>query len=95
MKRALEHIPPDRCQRCGGLHTGRECPFTSGEPDKLNAEQHTQSRPTIEQIERMLNADDDVELEILPNGEIRTADGKPTTRKPLTMRENLGGEYAA
>lgn len=41
---------------------------------------------------------EDQEIEILPNGEVR-AKGKSTSedlgdRKPLTMRENLGGEYA-
>ena len=34
-------------------------------------------------------------ITILPNGEIRalTADEREANRKPLTMRENLGGEY--
>ncbi len=37
-------------------------------------------------------------IEILPNGEVRAKDHTTTQerggRKPLTMRENLGGEYA-
>jgi hypothetical protein len=55
-------------------------------------------RPTIDELEALLNSDDDVEIEIMPNGEIRErlADGTShvTGRKPLTMRDNLGGEYA-
>lgn len=52
-------------------------------------------RPTIEELERILQSEEDVALEILPNGEIRAVDsGQPIDRKPLTMRENLGGEYA-
>ena len=39
------------------------------------------------------------EIEILPNGEIRAVGGSdPAERgfkKPLTMREDLGGEYGA
>lgn len=58
-------------------------------------------RPTIAALEDILEREDDVPITILPNGEIRAATdeeiaaskaGKPT--KPLTMRENLGGEYA-
>ncbi len=50
-------------------------------------------RPTIAELEAILNADDDVAIEILPNGEVRAADGSNRTVKPLTMRDNLGGEY--
>lgn len=53
-------------------------------------------RPTISELESILDAEEDVPIEILPNGEIR-AHGKGSSelsgRKPLTMRENLGGEY--
>jgi hypothetical protein len=53
-------------------------------------------KPTIEELEAILSSEEDVALEILPNGEIRAA-GKGASeiggRKPLTMRENLGGEY--
>ena len=45
--------------------------------------------------ERMLNREEDVPIEILPNGTIRRV--KKRGRKPpkiLTLKENLGGEYA-
>jgi len=54
-------------------------------------------RLTIEQLEELLNNEEDQAIEILPNGEVREVqpvEGKPK-RKPLTLRENLGGEYAA
>ena len=54
-------------------------------------------RPTIAELERILDQEEETEIEILPNGEIR-AKGQSTLvetgfKKPLTMRENLGGEY--
>ena len=51
-------------------------------------------KPTIEELERMLD-EDDTNMEILPNGEIRTRDstGDVAGKTPLTFRENLGGEY--
>ena len=53
----------------------------------------TRERPTIDELEKMLTQDDEREIEILPNGQIKTrkASGKA---KPLTMKENLGGEYS-
>lgn len=56
------------------------------------------SRPTIAQLEEILKSEEEVEIEILPNGEVR-AKGQTSAqelggRKPLTMREDLGGEYA-
>jgi hypothetical protein len=56
------------------------------------------SRPTIAQLEAILKSEEEVEIEILPNGEVR-AKGQTSAqelggRKPLTMREDLGGEYA-
>lgn len=51
-------------------------------------------RLSIDELERLLQRDDEQAIEILPNGEIREipeGDGRP---KVLTMRENLGGEYA-
>jgi hypothetical protein len=54
------------------------------------------SKPTISDLEKLLNAEEDTPIQILPNGEIRAA-GTSTSdlggKKPLTMRENLGGEY--
>lgn len=56
-------------------------------------------KPSIDDLQGMLEREDEVMLEILPNGEIRefNEDEKAevrSKRKPLTMRENLGGEYA-
>jgi len=56
-------------------------------------------RPSISELEAILKKEDEVEIEILPNGEVRakgeTSSAERGGRKPLTMRENLGGEYAS
>ncbi len=56
------------------------------------------NRPSISELEKILDREDEVEIEILPNGEVRakgnTSDLERGGRKPLTMREDLGGEYA-
>lgn len=56
------------------------------------------SRPSLAELEAILDREDQVEIEILPNGEVRakgqTSDIERGGRKPLTMREDLGGEYA-
>lgn len=51
---------------------------------------------SIDELEKMLNSDDEQPIQILPNGEIRAVRKKKlkTPLKVLTMRENLGGEYA-
>ena len=55
-------------------------------------------KPTIAELEAILDKEEDIPIEILPNGEIR-AQGDTSSaelgggRKPLTMREDLGGEY--
>jgi hypothetical protein len=57
---------------------------------------------TISELEDLLNRelgwDRQDDLEILPNGEIRAVGASAGEdlggRKPLTFRENLGGEYA-
>lgn len=54
-------------------------------------------KPSIDDLERLLNSEEDTPIQILPNGEIREV-GHATaseigSKKPLTMRENLGGEY--
>jgi hypothetical protein len=55
-------------------------------------------RPTIAQLEAILQSEEEVEIEILPNGEVRAKGGASAQelggRKPLTMREDLGGEYS-
>lgn len=59
---------------------------------------HMSVRPSISELEAILQREDEVEIEILPNGEVRAKNQTTTTerggRKPLTMREDLGGEYA-
>jgi hypothetical protein len=54
-------------------------------------------RPTIAQLEAILESEEQVEIEILPNGEVRAKGGTSSqelgSRKPLTLREDLGGEY--
>jgi hypothetical protein len=56
------------------------------------------ARPSIAELEAILQREDEVEIEILPNGEVRAINQTSTAdrggRKPLTMREDLGGEYA-
>lgn len=56
------------------------------------------SRPTIAELEAILDSEEQVEIDILPNGEVRAKGQTPSHelggKKPLTMREDLGGEYA-
>ncbi len=56
------------------------------------------AKPTIQELESILDSEEDVPIEILPNGEIRargqTSSSELSGRKPLTMQEDLGGEYA-
>jgi hypothetical protein len=59
----------------------------------MNEEKQQNTRVTIEELERILDGRDDVEIEILPNGEVRSKP-KPETQKPVTLKNNLGGEYA-
>ena len=54
-------------------------------------------KPSIKELEELLNKEEDSPIEILPNGEIRELGGSEASesghKKPLTMREDLGGEY--
>ncbi len=53
-------------------------------------------KPTIAELEAILRNEEEVPIEILPNGEVRaqgTGASELGGKKPLTMRENLGGEY--
>jgi hypothetical protein len=55
------------------------------------------SKSKIDELEKLLNSEEEVPIQILPNGEIRQV-GRATAsetgaKKPLTMKENLGGEY--
>ena len=63
----------------------------SNMPDSLTPSGHTK-KPTIAELEAILESDAQAELEILPNGEIRRG-GARVADKPLTFRDNLGGEY--
>jgi hypothetical protein len=55
------------------------------------------SQSKIDELQRLLNSEEDTPIQILPNGEIRQLGhatlAETAGRKPLTMRENLGGEY--
>ena len=54
------------------------------------------SKPTIAELEKILDSEQETEIEILPNGEVRakgTGAAETGGKKPLTMREDLGGEY--
>jgi len=56
---------------------------------------NTDRRPTIEELEAILGKDDETSIEILPNGEVRV-ERRPLPNdsvKPITFRDNLGGEY--
>jgi hypothetical protein len=52
---------------------------------------------SIEDLAKLLNSEEDTPIQILPNGEIRevgqTSAAEMGSKKPLTMKENLGGEY--
>lgn len=54
-------------------------------------------KPTIHELERLLESEEDTPIEILPNGEIRALGASDASergfKKPLTMQEDLGGEY--
>lgn len=56
-------------------------------------------KPSIRELEELLESEEDTPIEILPNGEIRARgasdDAERDYKKPLTMREDLGGEYGA
>lgn len=55
-------------------------------------------KPTIHELEKILDEEEDSPIEILPNGEVRAIGGSTLVecgyKKPITMREDLGGEYA-
>jgi len=56
---------------------------------------NTDRRPTIEELEAILGRDDETAVDILPNGEV-VVERRPRSDdnpKPLTFRDNLGGEY--
>lgn len=55
----------------------------------------TDPKLTLDELEKLLNLDDEQLIQIMPNGEIRAPEGQKREKpKILTMRDNLGGEYA-
>jgi hypothetical protein len=56
-------------------------------------------KPTIDELEKILNSEEETLIQIMPNGEVRQASQTTSTelagKKPLTFKENLGGEYSA
>ena len=54
-------------------------------------------KPTIDELESILDQEEEIPIEILPTGEIRARNQSSSFeiggKKPLTMREDLGGEY--
>ena len=52
------------------------------------------NRPTIAELEAILQQEEEVPIDILPNGEVRarntTSPAELGGRKPLTLREDLG-----
>ncbi len=55
------------------------------------------AKPTIQELEALLNSEEETPMQILPNGEIRavgqTNPADLAGKKPITMKEDLGGEY--
>lgn len=47
----------------------------------------------IEALEALLDAEEDLPIEILPDGTVVYRERK-TRKKPITMRKDLGGEYS-
>ena len=52
---------------------------------------------SIKELETLLNSEEETPIQILPNGEIREVGAINASelgaKKPLTLKENLGGEY--
>lgn len=81
--------------RVGGYYVVYKDGYKSFSPAEAFEDGYTliqQRKPTIDELEAILNSDADRAITILPNGEIRSEPGSGG-EKPLTMRENLGGEY--
>jgi hypothetical protein len=52
---------------------------------------------TVQELQALLQNEEETPIEILPNGEIRpvgrTGSAELAGKKPITMKEDLGGEY--
>lgn len=82
-----------RCADCL-METGQStpvCPKTECCDQHEAAEAVIHGKPSIDQLERILDQDADEAIHVLPNGEIRASGQKRS--KVLTFREDLGGEY--
>lgn len=52
-------------------------------------------RMSIDELEGILQQDEDAPIEILPDGTVRATGRRRGKRKPLTLKQALGGEYGA
>lgn len=56
-------------------------------------------KPSIDELEKILNSEEETLIQIMPNGEVReaskTSSSELSGKKPLTFKENLGGEYSS
>jgi len=60
-------------------------------------EAQMEQKTKIQELERILNSEEETPVRILPNGDIAPANQTSGVdlgeKRPLTMKENLGGEY--
>lgn len=60
-------------------------------------EEQMEQKTKIQELERILNSEEETPVRILPNGDIAPANQTSGVdlgaKRPLTMKENLGGEY--
>lgn len=52
-------------------------------------------RPSIDELEELLQDEDAPAIEILPDGRVVQVERPAPAEKPLTFRKRLGGEYAS
>lgn len=57
----------------------------------MGKEKSERRKPTVEELNRLLDMED-LEIDILPDGSIFARE--KISPKPVTFRENIGGEYA-
>jgi len=50
-------------------------------------------KPTITELEKLLNSEEDQAITILPNGQIKRSKKSKKGNPLVTFKENLGGEY--
>lgn len=71
---------------------------TAEELEREIDEHLAEEKPSIRELEAMIDREGSSVLEILPNGDIvrrRSRESGNVEIKPITFRQNLGGEYAA